>query len=376
MPDLSDHSVRKKSIGELRLALEKENSLKTNLCIIISFSTSNKKTRQDLNKSDFDRRMNFDFINIKPNDYRFWLTGIGLLVGSILFFLGGPDYNSPRAFSAFWNLGHIIYFSLLSYALSKWTWLSRYHLIKRWLFILSVTLIIGTLIELVQYHIPNRTADPADVIRDLSGSFLFLSFSSAYSAGTGKLKIILRTIAIMLLLVLLRPLATSLLDEAIAWRQFPLLSSFETPFELDRWQGSAPMTIRHIPSIATGHILQITLSKARYSGVDLKYFPRDWRKYKTLELNIYNPQAQPLPITCRIHDLQHAQGMQQYSDRYNHRFLLTAGWNKIDIDLNDVAFAPRHRKMDMGQIQNLDIFVMSLPQPRVIFLDNIKLLAD
>ncbi len=320
--------------------------------------------------------MTLNFKNIATKDYRFWITGIGLLCGSILFFLSGPDYNSPRAFSAFWNLGHIIYFSLLSYALSKWDRLTRYRLIHQWLFVLSVTLVSGTLIELVQYHIPHRTADPTDVIRDLTGSFLFLSFSSAYSGGLGKLKIILRTVAIMLLLIQLRPLTTSLLDKTIAWRQFPLLSGFETPFELDRWQGSTRMTIKHIPAIATGNIMQIALSSAHYSGVELRYFPGDWRKYKTLELNVYNPQAQPLPITCRIHDLQHAQGVQQYSDRYNHRFLLRRGWNKIKIDLNDVASAPRHRKMDLGQIRSLGIFVSSQPQPRIIFLDNIKLLTD
>ncbi len=315
-----------------------------------------------------------DFKNITFQDYRFWITGIGLLIGSILLFLGGPDYNSTRAFSAFWNLGHIIYFSLLSYALSKWGWLARHSLSKQWLFVLSVTLLGGTLIEVLQYHIPNRTADPIDVIRDLAGSFLFLSFSPAYSAGLGKIKIVLRTMAAILLLIQLQPLTTSLLDEAIAWQQFPLLSGFETPFELDRWQGSARMSIKHIPSIADGHIMEIALSRAHYSGVNLKYFPRDWRKYKTLELSIYNPITQPLSITCRIHDLQHTRGRQTFSDRFNHRFSLSAGWNKIDINLNDVASAPRHRKMDMGEIRELGIFVTSLPQPRIIFLDNIKLL--
>ncbi len=319
--------------------------------------------------------MKLDFTNIASKDYRFWITSIGLLTGFVLFFLGGPDYNSPRAFSAFWNLGHIIYFSLLSYAFSKWAWLSRYNLIRRWLFVLSVTLISGTLIELVQYHIPNRTADPVDVIRDLTGSFLFLSFSSAYSGSLVKLKTIFRTVAVILVLVQLRPLAISLLDETIAWEQFPILSSFETPFELNRWHANnAKMAIKHIPSIADDHIMAIALSTAHYSGVELRYFPGDWRKYKTLELSIYNPQTQPLSITCRIHDLQHTQGAERYSDRYNHGFLLLAGWNKIDINLNDVAFAPQHRKMNLGQIRNLGIFVISLPHPRIIFLDNVKLL--
>ncbi len=318
--------------------------------------------------------MMIDFKTITSKDYRFWITSIALLTGSILFFLGGPDDNSARSFSAFWNLGHIIYFSLLSYAFSKWGWLTRHTLTRQWLFVLSVTLFSGILIEVLQSGIPNRTADPVDVIRDLTGSFLFLSFSPVYSRGLGKIKTILRTVAIILLLIQLKPLAISLLDEGIAWQQFPLLSNFETPFELNRWHATAKMTIKHIPSIADGHIMEIALSTAHYSGVELRYFPGDWRKYKTLELSIYNPQTRPLSITCRIHDLQHTQGEQRYSDRYNHGFVLLAGWNKIKIDLNDVALAPQHRKMDLRQIRNLGIFVTSLPQPRIIFLDNVKLL--
>ncbi len=317
--------------------------------------------------------MNLDFRNVTQKGHRFWIISAGLIIGSILLFLGGPGYDSARSFSKFWDIGHILYFVLVSYALTRWKRVACHALFIQWLLVLSVTLITGVLIEILQYG-TQRTPDIGDVIRDLTGSFLFLSFRPAYSRVLiYKTKVFLQAVAVILLLVQLQPLATSLLDETIARQQFPLLSGFETPFELDRWQGDANMSIKHIPSISDGNILKISLSTTQYSGVNLKYFPGDWRNYKTLKLSIYNPQTHPLSITCRIHDIQHTQGIQRYSDRFNHRFLLSQGWNNIEINLSDVASAPRHRKMDLGKIRSLGIFVISLPQPQTIFLDNIKL---
>jgi hypothetical protein len=38
-----------------------------------------------------------------------------------------------------------------------------------------------------------------------------------------------------------------------------------------------------------------------------------------------------------------------------------------------MTHAPENRRMDMGQIQGIGIFAVQLPQPRVIYLDYIRL---
>ena len=38
---------------------------------------------------------------------RKWLLYFGVLVGSILLFVGGPDYYSNRVFKVVWDLGHV-----------------------------------------------------------------------------------------------------------------------------------------------------------------------------------------------------------------------------------------------------------------------------
>jgi hypothetical protein len=164
-----------------------------------------------------------------------------------------------------------------------------------------------------------------------------------------------------------------LIDEAIARHQFPILSDLETPFEIDRWSGSAALSVETIPLISRGRLLKLSLTTNKYSGAALDYFEGDWASLNRLEISLFNPGANSLKITCRIHDLQHADGNEEYEDRFNRSFLLLPGWNHIAIDLNEVKESPVNRRMDMHRIRGLGLFVTSLPTPRIIYLDNVRL---
>lgn len=311
--------------------------------------------------------------NITQKKFYSWLISVFLFVGSILFFLGGPDYESPRSFKAFWDLGHIVYFALLTLLLTKWGLITRLSVTKRWISALSITLVLGLLIEILQYG-TQRVPDLWDIIRNLTGCFIVLAFSPAYSSTkTQQWRISIKGLAVIALLGQLSPLAISLTDEAIARQQFPVLSEFETAFEKDRWTGDANRETKIIPSISSNNILEVSLSTIQYSGIALKYFPGDWRNYQLLKIRIFHPEKTPLSITCRIHDFKHTLSEQKYDDRFNRSFTLSQGWNEIEIDLNEVAFALKNRKMDMSQIRGLGIFAISLPRPQVIYLDKIHL---
>ena len=119
--------------------------------------------------------------------------------------------------------------------------------------------------------------------------------------------------------------------------------------------------------------MRVSLGTTLYSGVSLEYFTGDWAGFSQLQCSIYNPDANPLSITCRIHDVVHIQGVQRYEDRYNHSFILAQGWNTIRIDLEDVKKAPANRIMDMGHIRGVGIFATRLPRPRVIYIDDVAI---
>ena len=307
-----------------------------------------------------------------------WFISILLLIGSILLFVSGPDYYSSRSLKHFWSMGHVLYFALLTILLTQWIFVSRMALIWQWITILIITFILGVSIELLQYG-TTRTPDTGDVIRDMVGSLLVLVFGPLGQ----KLQPInrrrsLQSSVIVLVLVLLWPLVRSLIDKAISRYQFPLLSGFETPFEIDRWEGGDRLSVESIASISkgsalNGKLLKLSLTTDKYSGVKLRYFDGNWASARTLKISLYNSDTDPLQITCRIHDLQHAEGYREHDDRYNRRFLLMQGWNQIEIDLDEVAESPSGRNMDMSHIRGLGFFVVSLPVPRILYLDEVRL---
>lgn len=296
-----------------------------------------------------------------------------LVAGTILLFRGGPDYDSSRSFRQLWDSGHIIYFALAAWMLSRWRPVACRAPVIQWVVILCITLVAGTLIELAQDSV-QRSPEISDVLRDLTGSVLILAFGPACATvGSRRWKLLLKGAAVCILLAQLWPLASSMLDEANARADFPVLADFEAPFEISRWNGGEGLSVEQLSTVHGGKALRVPLSTEHYSGADLLYFEGDWRKFHTLKISAFNPDAQPLWVTVRIHDRQHAQGLQQYEDRFNQHVLLVHGWNHIGIDLNEVASAPAQRRMDMGHVRGLGIFATSLQAPRFIYLDNVRL---
>ena len=310
---------------------------------------------------------------IRHKNDRLWIYVILLAAGSVLLFWGGPDYYSSRSFKHFWDLGHLLYFALLTGLLLRWSPVARLSLARQWIIILFITLLLGASIELLQIG-TTRSPDTWDVLRDLIGSLMALVFgSSGPKLQPANWRLSLRFFVLALVLAQLWPLAKSLTDEAIARHQFPLLSGFETPFEIDRWSGNAGLSVETVTSISAGRLLKLSLTTEQYSGVSLNYFDGDWTSARTLKISVYNPDANPLKITCRIHDLQHTDGYEEYEDRYNRSFILTQGWNHIEIDLEEVEQSPATRSIDMSRIRGLGIFVVSLPAPRILYLDDVRL---
>jgi VanZ family protein len=295
---------------------------------------------------------------------------------TLLFFFGGPDYYSTRSFKHFWDLGHIVFFAIFTYIiLSLWQKLSNQTFWRQCAWIFGITLCFGVIVEIGQSGI-GRSPDFGDLIRDFIGASLVLFFLTPARKRVPKLMLrISQVVTVTAIVIGLVPLAIALTDEWTAENQFPVLSDFETPFEIDRWRGDAEFAADRNIAFHGKSSLKVQLNTSTYSGVGLKYFPRDWQGFRALEFSIYNPSSEPLKMTCRVHDRQHTRGPgpELYSDRFNRSFLLSKGWNPITIDLEEIAQAPKNRRMNMSQIQGISVFAVQLPQPRLIYLDYIRL---
>ncbi len=291
------------------------------------------------------------------------------------FFLAGPGYGSTRSFQCFWDLGHILFFALFVYFLLSFSKrLSRKTFWRQFLWIILITIVMGAAIEMAQAGL-NRTPSGSDMLRNIGGSLLALFFlnPSRQLISREKLKT-LQMLTLLSIVFFLYPFLVALTDEWIARKDFPVLSDFETPMEASRWNGGAEIEISRDVAQSSRSSLKVLLNTSKYSGTFLEYFPRNWQGFSVLSFEVYNPSSEPLQITCRVHDREHTRGIQYFSDRFSKRYLLKKGWNTVLIDLEEVANAPKSRRMDMGEIYALGIFATQLPKPRVIYLDNVRLL--
>lgn len=297
-----------------------------------------------------------------------------VIVGSVLLFAGGPDFYSPRSFKNFWDLGHILFFSILSYLiLLSWSQNGRMPLVLQAICILSIALFLGTLIEIAQAG-SRRSPDVLDIFRNIIGCLITLSFFAPSTNTIPKFFLrVLQATTLLLVTAALFPAFKSITDEIVALRQFPVLSDFETPFETNRWSGGTKLFIDHTIYFHGKSSMKVALDTSRYSGVTLKYFPGNWVDYKTLQLGIFNPDSNHINITCRIHDKRHTEGVQKYIDRFNRTYSLQKGWNLIKIPLKQVKNAPEGRDMDLDQIRAVGIFSTSLLKPAVIYIDSVLL---
>lgn len=284
----------------------------------------------------------------------------------------GKDHDPPRSVKALWNLGHILYFLLLIALLYSARLLDRFSLSRQWLLYIGLTLVLGLAIEILQMN-TSRSSDWMDLMRDLTGCLLVLAFAPRLSSSlVDWLKNGMRVGVLLLLLWQLTPLQVAVIDEALARRQFPVLSDFSTPFELDRWSGNVGTDLL---TLEGGRLLRVTFGTQRYSSLTLDYPATDWRGYGFVHLRIYLPQPPALGLSLRIHDARHERGAApfRHADRYHQRIWLNPGWNEVRLSLAKVEAAPSGRAMDLSRISNLMLYTSRLEMPRTLFLDKVYL---
>jgi len=312
-----------------------------------------------------DRRMHL---------YLLCIAGV-LFVSSYFLFYGGPEYHAGRSTKALWNLGHIAYFAVLVFALSRLRWIRQMTLPVQWLILLLTTLLLGTLIEVLQYG-TERSPDLRDIIGDLAGCLLVLAFyPGLLCCRTFFVTRLIRASVAVIVLWQVQPFVIALIDESIARIQFPVLSDFSTPFELDRWKGGAGRVVEAADFAEGRAQLKISLGTEQYSGVGMEYFPSDWSAYQSLNLRLFLPAGDAITITLRIHDLAHELGADpyQHGDRFNRRYTLQPGWNDIAVPLSEVESSLNTRKMDLSRVKDFSFFTVSLQQPRTVYSDSVYL---
>jgi hypothetical protein len=147
--------------------------------------------------------------------------------------------------------------------------------------------------------------------------------------------------------------------------QFPVLANFHSPLD-ELW-----MVGYGTDHSLAGGALVVEFVRGRWPGVSLREPVPDWSSYRTLLIDVENPDAIKLGFTVRVHDRGH---WRDYSDRFNRQFELAARERRtLRIDLGEVARAPRGRLMDMRQIADVTLLCDSRDGHRRLRIYTLRL---
>lgn len=298
------------------------------------------------------------------------------LVCLILLFLGSPETYEIRSLELSWDMGHIVAYCLWTYLFIKYFRpLSRLSYGYQWLWSMGLALIFGAIVEVIQDKWFGRTAALDDVIKNMIGCALSLALFAPKRLSVKRFpRHLLQLLILFLVLGEFLPLAQAVTDELIAGQQFPVLATFETPFEITRWEeGNSKIAIDHHQKSQGKASLRIDLNQKGYSGASLEFFPRDWRNFSTISFMLFNPWKKILPMACRINDFDHNRNGYHRDDRFGQKITLKPGWNRIEIPLEVVKKAPARRNMNMAEIEAFTVFSYMLDRPLHIYLDDVRL---
>lgn len=165
--------------------------------------------------------------------------------------------------------------------------------------------------------------------------------------------------------------AKVLVDMRRQARAFPVLASFENDLELTRWVFRNATATRSDAHASDGtQCLEVTLKPGRAPRAEQHSPAMDWREFDVLSFDTWVSGDGPLELTLRIEDFEH---MGAPSDRFERKLSLAPGHSNIIIDLSDIRTAPATRLMDMSLVSRIQLYAVSLGEPRTFYLDGLVL---
>ena len=302
-----------------------------------------------------------------------WRYGVlGLLI--VFLFVGGPDNYSHRLLKEIWDTGHIVLFAGLIWLFLLMPLLKNRRWIELFLFTTVFSLLLGFAIEFLQILV-GRDFDVKDVLNDVLGGYLgLLIFTALQSQRHIAISIFMYFSMLSIIVFSLKPLTITMMDEFRMNADFPMLASFEAPYELSRWENnlsSAYAVKKHARHESKS--MRIDFDAGKYPGVTLKYFPRDWQDFSLITFSVFNSGNENILMELKIHDRQHALKGRKYTDRFNRKFKLKQGWNDLVVLMEEVESAPRGREMNLSEITNFSLFLHDLKKPATLYLDGLRL---
>lgn len=297
-----------------------------------------------------------------------WLSALIVIVVVPFFFIGGPTITSSFLLNNIWNFGHIIFFTVLMLGIQSFKPLNHW---RQWLVVTFIAVALGCLIEGIQYYV-GRNPTVQDVLHNVFGVWLGLFWGQK----ANRLVWVLRLVSAGLVAPSLWLVVDSAIASIIMQRQFPMINSFESRFELQQVRANKAQVRPAKTDVMYSegrHALRVSLGTQPYSGVSVLAAYGDWGTYANLSMDLYSAASDSVELVVRISDTQHDLNGHSFNDRFNQRITLHPGWNRVSFNIEDIRSAPQCRAMQMDSINYITIFAAKLSEPYEFYLDAIKL---
>jgi hypothetical protein len=217
----------------------------------------------------------------------------------------------------------------------------------------------------------SRTGDWSDAVTNALGAGAFVAIGAAVHAGPGSMRRGAVLSAAILLLLAVAPVATAWIGIHQVRSRFPVLSSFESGWDLNAWDFQHADGRRTEGVGAPGDwALRLELEPHQWASARLRQFPSDWSRWTTLRIVVSVPGPRAVVCHLKVTDRLH---QDDYDDRFNTARRLAPGTHELRIPLETIARAPARRRLDLANVTLFEVFADHLPQSEVIVLHDLRL---
>ncbi len=288
-----------------------------------------------------------------------------------LLFIGSPDYYDSRTVKEIWESGHFVLFFMITMGARQ----VLGSLSLKVFFVGSVAFgfLFGLATEVLQLLV-GRSFEWKDLINDLVGVFSALCLIYGIENKTKIERIVAIFSFVFFSLIGISSLIVSIYDDYIMTSQFPVLSNFETPFQLLRWDNAwAELSISKEIKHKGSNSMKVMFTPGKYPDITLNHFIHDWSNFQFIELSVFNPSEKSYELVFKIYDNYHSASQYEYSDRFNMEIKLEPGWNHLKHPLETVFQSPKNRFMNKTNIVSLSLFAIDVEESFVFYIDEVKL---
>ena len=305
------------------------------------------------------------------------LTNFILYIAALLFALLLFAQNNLITLNSFehaWNSGHIIAFWLWTHLmLTRWPILAARSHWQQIVISMAIVILISIAVEFIQDAM-GRPFSLDDIRKNMLGWALAIFFTIPKRRYLNRIiRIGIQIIVLMAVLFELAPFGRAVIDDIIIYHQYPVLSSFETPFELERWRSNTALKIDRSIKKQGRASLKVNINHRTYTWATLYILARNWSGFGFLELDLYNPQTKEFKIMLAVNDKVYFRNGYKHRDRFVRVYTLTHGWNPIRIPIDEIRTAPPGRELQIKDIREIAVIARQQKKPHIIYIDMIKL---